>query len=216
MKSSFHIRITTYQVQRAQDNECGQGEGWGGLNFLFAMSCHGIAAIAPNCVVHQVHIYEFGNHGAVLVMADILAATDEIIYSLDEGNSWKTVHLSSKMNVPGSLSELLKNPDCSPASETRNEPAPGDQYPHRATRDLHEIPCLWDRGRQQKKPNALQHGIFLQFKNVRGAGVVQFLDFDAMGWLPCKKPEEPGSQSEPRLLLGFRVGRVGALWVRIF
>ena len=32
---------------------------------------------------------------------------------------------------------------------------------------------------------------------------MQFLDFDAMGWLPCKNPAQPGSQSEPRL--GFRV-----------
>ncbi|OLP74880.1 Vacuolar protein sorting/targeting protein 10, partial [Symbiodinium microadriaticum] len=96
-----------------------------------------------------VHIYEFGNHGAVLVMADILAATDEIIYSLDEGNSWKTVHLSSKMNVTNILIE----------------------------------------------PRAISTK-FLAYGTVGGAGVVQFLDFDAMGWLPCKKPEEPGSQSD--------------------
>lgn len=32
-----------------------------------------------------VHIYEFGNHGAVLVMAEVNQATNMVIYSLDEG-----------------------------------------------------------------------------------------------------------------------------------
>ena len=107
-------------------------------------------ALPPVCQFassYQVHIYEFGNHGAVLVMADILAETDAIIYSLDEGNSWKTIHLSSKMNVPDSLSELLRNQTAVTFAHALN--VPGDQYPDRATRDLHEIPCLWDRRRQQ-------------------------------------------------------------------
>ena len=39
--------------------------------------------MSPN---HEgVHIYEFGNHGAVLVMAEVNQATNMVIYSLDEG-----------------------------------------------------------------------------------------------------------------------------------
>ncbi|CAE7025490.1 VPS10 [Symbiodinium natans] len=95
-----------------------------------------------------VHIYEFGNHGAVLVMADILSETDAIIYSMDEGNSWKTLHLSSKMNVTNILIE----------------------------------------------PRAIATK-FLAYGSVGGAGVVQFLDFDALGWMPCRKPNAPGSDA---------------------
>ncbi|CAE7753933.1 vps10, partial [Symbiodinium pilosum] len=91
-----------------------------------------------------VHIYEFGNHGAVLVMADILADTDAVIYSMDEGQSWQTLHLSTKMNVTNILTE----------------------------------------------PRAVATK-FLAYGTVGGAGVVQYLDFDALGWMPCRKPDHP-------------------------
>jgi len=53
-----------------------------------------------------VHIYEFGNHGAVLVMAEVNQATNMVIYSLDEGKSWKTLHLDTEaFNVTNILIE---------------------------------------------------------------------------------------------------------------
>jgi len=34
------------------------------------------------------HIYEMGDHGAIIVMASDQRATDTILYSWDEGLSW--------------------------------------------------------------------------------------------------------------------------------
>ena len=53
-----------------------------------------------------VHIYEFGNHGAVLVMAAVNEETNKVIYSLDEGLSWNSLHLDQEaFNVTNILIE---------------------------------------------------------------------------------------------------------------
>lgn len=36
------------------------------------------------------HIYEIGDHGALLVMATNLEPTTEIVYSFNEGKTWHT------------------------------------------------------------------------------------------------------------------------------
>ncbi|CAJ1446689.1 unnamed protein product [Effrenium voratum] len=53
-----------------------------------------------------VYIYEFGNHGAVLVMAAVNSPTDSAIYSLDEGKTWQSVKLDTVLlNVTNILIE---------------------------------------------------------------------------------------------------------------
>lgn len=34
------------------------------------------------------HIYEFGDHGGLIVMAKNLEATKEVVYSWNEGKTW--------------------------------------------------------------------------------------------------------------------------------
>ena len=41
------------------------------------------------------HIYEFGDHGGLIVMAKNLDATREIYYSYNEGKTWHTLEISS-------------------------------------------------------------------------------------------------------------------------
>lgn len=54
-----------------------------------------------------VHIYEFGNHGAVLVMASVNSETNQVIYSLDEGKTWQPLHLDSE---PFNVTNILIEP----------------------------------------------------------------------------------------------------------
>ena len=65
-----------------------------------------------------VHIYEFGNHGAVLVMASVNSETNQVIYSLDEGKTWQTLAFGF-----GAL-------QC-------------DQHPHRANSCVYRFRGLW-------------------------------------------------------------------------
>lgn len=53
-------------------------------------------------------IYEYGNHGGLVVMADMAGPTTSIIYSWDEGKSWKTVNFSTELM---SVSNVLIEPD---------------------------------------------------------------------------------------------------------
>ena len=92
-----------------------------------------------------VYIYEFGNHGAVLVLSQVNQPTKEVIYSLDEGLSWNSLHLDTEeMNVTNILIE----------------------------------------------PTAVSTD-FLAFGSQHGKGVVYRLDFEALGWKPCKNPSQP-------------------------
>ena len=54
-----------------------------------------------------VHIYEFGNHGAVLVMASVNSETNQVIYSLDEGITWQTLHVDAE---PFNVTNILIEP----------------------------------------------------------------------------------------------------------
>lgn len=51
--------------------------------------------------VHKdAHLWEFGDSGSVLVMVNDEAATDEVMYSLDEGKSWRSYRFTDeKMRV---------------------------------------------------------------------------------------------------------------------
>jgi Sortilin, neurotensin receptor 3, len=40
------------------------------------------------------YIYEFGDHGGLIVMAKHMIATQEILYSYNEGNSWNELKIS--------------------------------------------------------------------------------------------------------------------------
>lgn len=42
------------------------------------------------------HIYEIGNHGAIIVLAEDNKATDEVLYSWDEGKTWNEIKISSE------------------------------------------------------------------------------------------------------------------------
>ena len=96
-----------------------------------------------------VHIYEFGNHGAVLVMAALNEETNKVIYSLDEGHSWNSLHLDQEnFNVTNILIE----------------------------------------------PTAVSTD-FLAFGLRGGKGVVYRIDFDVLGWKPCRKPSHPSADS---------------------
>ena len=43
-----------------------------------------------------VHIYEIGDHGALIVIAKKNEPTTEIEFSWDEGDSWETLSISSR------------------------------------------------------------------------------------------------------------------------
>ncbi len=48
------------------------------------------------------HIYEFGDHGALIVMAKDLASTDTIYYSWSEGSQWQSLRFVDRpMEVGG-------------------------------------------------------------------------------------------------------------------
>jgi hypothetical protein len=53
------------------------------------------------------HIYEFGDHGGLIVMAKNLEATKEIMYSYNEGKTWHTLEISS---VPLDITNIIIEP----------------------------------------------------------------------------------------------------------
>eukprot|EP00163_Fabomonas_tropica_P001045 TRINITY_DN1078_c0_g1_i1.p1 TRINITY_DN1078_c0_g1~~TRINITY_DN1078_c0_g1_i1.p1 ORF type:complete len:890 (-),score=273.12 TRINITY_DN1078_c0_g1_i1:215-2884(-) len=53
------------------------------------------------------HIYEFGDHGSVMVMAPNTQLTDSVIYSLDEGETWKEFIFTDKKVL---VSNIINNP----------------------------------------------------------------------------------------------------------
>jgi len=51
------------------------------------------------------HIYEFGDHGALIVMAKDLEQTDTLYYSWSEGSQWQTLRFTDRpMEVQFTLS----------------------------------------------------------------------------------------------------------------
>jgi len=40
------------------------------------------------------HIYEFGDHGGLVLMAPMNEATKSIIFSWDEGKTWQTIEIA--------------------------------------------------------------------------------------------------------------------------
>jgi len=54
-----------------------------------------------------VYIYEFGNHGGLLIMADWNQAAKEVVYSLDEGQSWSHIDFAKD---PVSIENILTEP----------------------------------------------------------------------------------------------------------
>jgi len=53
------------------------------------------------------YIYDYGDHGGLIVMAKNLEPTKEIIYSYNEGLSWHTLEISS---VPIDISNIIIEP----------------------------------------------------------------------------------------------------------
>jgi len=54
------------------------------------------------------HIYEIGDHGALIVMAPINKATKEIIFTWDEGKTWKNIEIS---DVPFLVENIIIEPN---------------------------------------------------------------------------------------------------------
>ena len=54
------------------------------------------------------HIYEIGDHGAIIVMAPTHKATTDIIYSWNEGQSWESVKISDD---PIEIKNIIIEPD---------------------------------------------------------------------------------------------------------
>ena len=53
------------------------------------------------------HIYEFGDHGGLIVMVKDMEPTNECLYSWDEGLTWKTHKFSEK---PISVNNVIIEP----------------------------------------------------------------------------------------------------------
>ena len=53
------------------------------------------------------HIYEIGDHGALIVMATNTEPTSEILYSFDEGESWNSLTIS---DVPLDITNIIIEP----------------------------------------------------------------------------------------------------------
>mmetsp|Transcript_105106 Transcript_105106/g.307137 ORF Transcript_105106/g.307137 Transcript_105106/m.307137 type:complete len:859 (-) Transcript_105106:22-2598(-) len=53
-------------------------------------------------------IYEFGNHGGLLVMADMAKPTKEALFSWDEGSTWRNFQISDK---PVRVNNVIIEPD---------------------------------------------------------------------------------------------------------
>lgn len=53
-------------------------------------------------------IYEFGNHGGLLVMADMVRETTEALYSWNEGTSWQSFKIAEK---PMKVDNVIIEPD---------------------------------------------------------------------------------------------------------
>lgn len=52
------------------------------------------------------YIYEFGNHGGLLIMADWVSETRKVWYSSDQGHDWRSVQFSPQaMNISNILTE---------------------------------------------------------------------------------------------------------------
>jgi hypothetical protein len=43
------------------------------------------------------YIYEFGDHGGIIIMAKMYENIDEVFYSLNDGISWNSVQIASKV-----------------------------------------------------------------------------------------------------------------------
>ena len=52
------------------------------------------------------HIYEFGDHGALIVMANDVEASDTVLYSWNEGKSWSPFKFSEKSWLNSFLIDL--------------------------------------------------------------------------------------------------------------
>ena len=54
------------------------------------------------------HIYEFGDHGALIVMAKDLAVTDTLYYSWSEGSQWQSLRF---VNTPMEVVNIIVEPE---------------------------------------------------------------------------------------------------------
>jgi len=54
------------------------------------------------------YIYEFGNHGGLLVMADMVRNTQQVIYSWDEGQTWVELNFT---DTPMHVQNVIIEPD---------------------------------------------------------------------------------------------------------
>mmetsp|Transcript_9208 Transcript_9208/g.6974 ORF Transcript_9208/g.6974 Transcript_9208/m.6974 type:complete len:96 (+) Transcript_9208:553-840(+) len=53
------------------------------------------------------HIYELGDHGGLIVMADNMVQTTEVLFSFNEGQSWHSLTISDS---PMSISNIIIEP----------------------------------------------------------------------------------------------------------
>ena len=53
------------------------------------------------------HIYELGDHGGLIVMADNMQLTQEILYSFNEGLTWHSLTIS---DTPMSITNIIIEP----------------------------------------------------------------------------------------------------------
>ena len=54
------------------------------------------------------HIYEVGDHGALIVMAPLNEASKSVKFSWDEGKSWKEIEVA---HLPTLISNIIIEPE---------------------------------------------------------------------------------------------------------
>jgi hypothetical protein len=120
------------------------------------------------------HVYELGDHGGLIVMADDTAPTQWLYFSWDEGATWEGVQMTS---LPFVVDNIVTEPDNTNVQfivygympETANQHVPGEE--HAAAARQH-------------------HG---QAGSSSDAGVVAFVDFSDLHTRVCVGAATPGA-----------------------